>query len=615
MPEQATQTDTPTIAQTKRAHRLRIGAICMALFLLALGVRLCYWQDNRQSFVFTGMAEEYKVHAQVLYAGDLMRFLRGDDPPSDANFVKHPPGYPVFVAAVWKLFGQSDRALRAVHVTLDATACLIVFLIAAELFSISVATIAGLLVALSPQLAYHSIALLPDPLAPLPLLVAIWLLIRALKRPRLFAFIWAGVLVGVSCWFRSNALLLPPLLAVLCWFLFARGARLRYALALLCAAVLVMAPITIRNYVAFHHFIPLSVSAGITLDEGIGIYDKEKKFGLPDNDYNVTRWEAEMYNRPDYLGTRFKPDGVMREQARVARGLAVIRQHPFWFGSVMLRRAADMLRFPRVELVVAQPAITHTLADTEGTPPTFTLAPAELHAHGDTQAQATLTSDTCALRFAGDGLSALLVTPPLTVQPRTDYLLRLPLKIEQGSLVVDVLDGRDGALLAATPILHPVSYLDLTPDVQPAVTVLRPFVNDDATQVRVRLRNGDRHNARVVAEVGAVEAFALGPAAQTWTRYPRRLLRFVQQFFLTAWMLPLAILGAVIMFRARQRRELLLLLALPLYYMCVQSILWTEFRYIIAMHYALLILAALALHRLGVMLWRQAQRVQRKAAT
>ena len=56
--------------------------ICVALFLLALGVRLFYWQDNRQGFVFTGMAEEYKVHAQVLYEGDLTRFMRGDDPPS-----------------------------------------------------------------------------------------------------------------------------------------------------------------------------------------------------------------------------------------------------------------------------------------------------------------------------------------------------------------------------------------------------------------------------------------------------------------------------------------------------------------------------------------------------
>src|SRR2546423_2117965 len=130
MPDQPNDASDQATAQTRAvrvtstsagARYLRIGVTCAALFLLALGVRLFYWQDNRQGFVFTGMAEEYKAHAQVLYEGDLMRFLRGDDPPSDANFVKHPPGYPLFVAAVWKLFGRTDRSLRAVHVALDAT--------------------------------------------------------------------------------------------------------------------------------------------------------------------------------------------------------------------------------------------------------------------------------------------------------------------------------------------------------------------------------------------------------------------------------------------------------------------------------------------------------------
>lgn len=603
----------PLVTPMRRAaHRRRRVVICLALFLLALGVRFFHWQDNRPAFVFNGMFAEYKAHALLLTHGDLRRFLAGNDPPSDADVVKHPPGYPLFLAAVYTIFGESDVPLRAVHITLDATACVLLFLIALELFGDGVAVVAGLLVALSPQLAYHAIALLPDPLAPLPLLVAFYLLVRALKRPRLRLFVVAGALIGVSCWLRSNALLLPLLLACLIMFIFPRERRVRYALALLCAAVVVMLPVTIRNYVAFHHFIPLSLSAGITLVEGIGVYDKEKRFGLPDNDNDVTKWEAEMYHRPDYLCTRFKPDGVWREQARVRQGLAVIRQHPFWFSGVVLRRAADMLRFMRVERIAADPAVAHTLAPTDNSAPTLTLTPAELQADGDAQAQATLTPDQRALRLTGDGLATLFVTPPLAAQPRTDYLLRLPLKVEQGSVVIEVLDGASGALLAATPILHPsVNYCDPTLVQQPSVPILRPFVNADAQQVRVRLRNGDRHNARVVAEVGALETFALQPATQTWTRYPRTLLRAVQKFFLTAWLLPFVFGGAFIMWHTKQRRALVLLGALPLYYMCVQSLLWTEFRYIIAMHYPVLLLAALALHTSGAWLWQQAQRLRR----
>jgi len=602
-----------TARQSQR--RLRTGAICAALFLLALGVRFLYWQDNRAGFVFTGMFAEYKAHALLLAHGDLRHFLTGFDPPSDADVVKHPPGYPLFLAAVYKIFGESDVSLRAVHITLDATACVLVFFIAAELFSTGVAVIAGLLVALSPQLAYHAIALLPDPLAPLPLLVVIYLLIRARQRPRLRLFIFAGALVGLSCWLRSNALLLAPMLALLVFWVFERGRRVRYALALVGTAVLVMLPVTIRNYVAFHHFIPLSLSAGITLVEGISVYDREHRFGLPDNDYGVTKWEAEMYHRPDYLGTRFKPDGVVREQARVRQGLTVIRQHPVWFGGVMLRRAADMLRFPRVELVAAAPAVTHPLVVTAETRPAFVVAPAELRgeAVSPTGGAASAGGDTLPLA-ARDSVRTLVVTPPVGVQPHTDYLLRLPLKLSEGQAVVQVWDAQRDTQLAVTPVQHPIRYLDLTPEQQLVVNVLCPFVSGDASQVRVVLQNGDRRAGRVAGGVGAVEAFALGPAAHEWTRYPRLLVRGVQHVFLTALMLPLIILGAGLMLRDRRGRELVLLLALPLYYMCVQSLLWTEFRYVIAMHYPLLILAALTLHRTGTLLWRQAQRLRRGPA-
>src|SRR2546423_15393555 len=101
MPDQANDTTDQATTQTSavrlistsaRARYLRLGVTCAALFMLALGVRLFYWQDNRQGFVFTGMAKEYKAHAQVLYECDLMRFMRGADPPSDVDFAMHPLG-------------------------------------------------------------------------------------------------------------------------------------------------------------------------------------------------------------------------------------------------------------------------------------------------------------------------------------------------------------------------------------------------------------------------------------------------------------------------------------------------------------------------------------------
>src|SRR3712207_9588401 len=62
---------------------------------------------------------------------------------------------------------------------------------------------------------------------------AVWLLVRARGRRPVLKALGAGALVGLSCWLRANALLLAPFLAFAAVpFLFARGGRVRPALAL-----------------------------------------------------------------------------------------------------------------------------------------------------------------------------------------------------------------------------------------------------------------------------------------------------------------------------------------------------------------------------------------------
>jgi hypothetical protein len=50
-------------------------------------------------------------------------------------------------------------------------------------------------------------------LAALPVLTAIYLMSKAARRPRFITVIAAGVMIGLSCWLRSNALVLAPFLA------------------------------------------------------------------------------------------------------------------------------------------------------------------------------------------------------------------------------------------------------------------------------------------------------------------------------------------------------------------------------------------------------------------
>ncbi|HEY6120739.1 MAG TPA: glycosyltransferase family 39 protein [Pyrinomonadaceae bacterium] len=574
---------------------LRLGLISF-VFILAIVIRLFHWQDNPTP-PFHGMTGEYKAHAMVLVRGDVKGFLAGPNPPSNAHVIKHPPGYPLLMALVYKLFGDNDSAMRVVHIVLDATAVVFVFLIANELFSFGTAILASVLAALSPQLAYHAVALLPDPLAAPTLLLAIYLLVRAYKQSCLVTVFAAGIAIGISCWFRSNTLLLPVFICATMPLLFPTGRRTRAVVALLAGFLLLVAPVTIRNAVYFHSFIPLSLSAGITLVEGIGVYDKEKKFGLPDSDYLVTKWEAEEFQRPDYLGDRFGVDGVIRERFRIHRGLAVIESHPLWFAGVMVQRAISMLRLARVELVRPQPAVRHDLTNFPNE--AWTLSPAQA-ASGSSLGNLTLALSEAKqnLRIVATSGNTFILGR-LPVKPASDYLLQLPLKIEEGQVVIEVIDDAKNITLAWTPILHPVNWLDLKPEEQPTSMVEVPFVSSQAQNVRLELKMTGKAGQEITVQIGSIRAYELGPATQTWTRYPRMIIHLLQKLFITAVALPCALLGIVLLVRRRRWAALVLLLVVPVYYMCLQSALWTEFRYILAMHYFLFILVSLGIVWLG----------------
>ena len=97
----------------------------------------------------------------------------------------------------------------------------------------------------------------------------------------------------------------------------------------------------------------MSLGAGQTLIEGIADYNTDGSLGLPQTDVELIRSEAETFKRPDYANSLFTPDGTERDRARLVRGFAVIRAHPFWFAGVMIRRAASMLRLERTPLRLA----------------------------------------------------------------------------------------------------------------------------------------------------------------------------------------------------------------------------------------------------------------------
>lgn len=339
------------VTTRERVSWRRLAAMSLLLFGLSLGARVLYLQDQRHQIefahehIYTQPAHYQRGALRILHEG-LDAFLASPyTRQGSGRYLDHPPGYSIAIAAVFAVAGESSNAQRACQLVLDALSVVLLFLIAVEILSPAVATVAATLAALSPQFAFNALVLQPDTAAVFPILCAAFALVHAWRRQSLLLAAVAGLSVGLSCWMRSNAFLLPLFLAVVVPFLFARGRRLRAALLLASAAYLVVAPITIRNWIVFHRFIPTSLGSGVTFAEGIGDFDPERHFGLPPLDDEIARAEAIWYGRPDYARNLWAPDGIDRDRARFARALGVVKAHPFWFATVMARRAALMVRY------------------------------------------------------------------------------------------------------------------------------------------------------------------------------------------------------------------------------------------------------------------------------
>ena len=587
--------------QPSNISRRRLVILCSVVFVLAMGVRLLHWQNNHLTIdnVMGRTAAGYKAEAQFLTSGDLTAFVRGRSAEPDTGLLIHTPGYPILIALVQAVTGNWNLALRLFHIACGAAAAVLVLSLAVELLPGAAALLAGLFAAISPQLSYYSLVVLPDSIIAIPILLAMYLLVRARKRPRTWLIVAAGVCLGVSCWLRANILLLAPFLCLLIPVLFPREKWLRSSVLLVAAAVLMLMPITIRNTLVFKSFIPLTLGTGTNLMEGIADYDPEKRFGMEQHDHEVSRQEAMLYGRPDYAEDLYRPDGILRERLRVGRAWAAIKGNKVWFMRVMARRAGKMLTYEPVSIISTEPTVSHPL-DTERADLAWRATPEEMVATNPSNAISLAAGGVLRINTTNsvNGVS----TQPIKVRPGSDYLLHLPIESFNGRVVIRIVRTDTGKTLASAAV----------PDSLPGggagsgnkATLQLPFVNVTDDELKIVVANAEGNSGAGVVDMGTIQLYRLGPASYLWTRFPRIVVKTFQKFFTTGWMLPLALLGAILLALGRRFEALAIICAVPIYFLCTHAPLHLELRYVLPIHYFWAMLVGTSLYFLSMAVWK-----------
>jgi 4-amino-4-deoxy-L-arabinose transferase-like glycosyltransferase len=202
-----------------------------------------------------------------------------------------PPLYPALVGTLYAIFGESPLRAEYVQSLLAAVSVALTWALARRLFGPRPALIAAWAVALFPLAFEYYGLLFPEALAvPLTLLL-LWIVIERTPTPRLA--LGAGVVIGIGLLVRPTSIFLFA--GVLAAFVVAAGWRRGAALTAVAvgAAVLVVAPWTVRNYVEQDGLIPISVQDGAVY----GTFNAE----AAEDDY---AWRAFLAAPPEVLAER-----------------------------------------------------------------------------------------------------------------------------------------------------------------------------------------------------------------------------------------------------------------------------------------------------------------------
>jgi 4-amino-4-deoxy-L-arabinose transferase-like glycosyltransferase len=192
-------------------------------------------------------------------------FTRFPESPTFIPEVIRTPGYPAFVAVIYKVFGVGTMQVAIAQAFVFALICLMVYAIAKRVAGERAAAAAAIMTALFPPLPYYGALVLTEVWTTFVLIGAMLIAMRAVQSGRTRDFVVSGALFSAATIVRPAFILLPFGLAIAMPILVpAERHRRRIAqwIALAAVAGITMVPWFTYNYVYLGRF-TLSPAGGI----------------------------------------------------------------------------------------------------------------------------------------------------------------------------------------------------------------------------------------------------------------------------------------------------------------------------------------------------------------
>jgi len=172
------------------------------------------------------------------------------------------PGYPLFVAAIYKIFGYSDindaqMNLRYAQAFIAPIYVWFIYLIGLRLFNRPVGLLAALAAAVYGTYIWMSSLLLTETIFMISMTALVYFQVRIMQNNQMKDHLWGGAILGIMVLIRPNSIILAATPYIL-MMIKHRKLFIKQILWGVGAFAVIMLPWWIRNFITFHEIILIS---------------------------------------------------------------------------------------------------------------------------------------------------------------------------------------------------------------------------------------------------------------------------------------------------------------------------------------------------------------------
>lgn len=244
------------------------------------------------------------------------------------------PGYPLFLAGIYSLFGHSYLIVKIFQALLWSLTCLIIYFLGKEFFNQKVGFIAGIISAVYPPFILETNILYTETLFTFLLLVAILFLVKGISKINVIGCMFlSGLFFGLANLTRSVIFYFPIFVLIFLLIFYKNKIKaLKAFILLLIGIMLVMGPWMTRNFLISKFS-----------QEGISLAKEYTKALSGERGVKSIIMDTSLKKIPSLVINRLLrlyglPHGLVYIQSDISykkylleRNFSILRQKEFWF--------------------------------------------------------------------------------------------------------------------------------------------------------------------------------------------------------------------------------------------------------------------------------------------